>query len=74
VIADKVGDKRLRAGPPHPGEIGDRSAATIPEQRMLSASLGPARAPLLAAVYFTGSNDPMDARNAIHRQVGPRRV
>jgi hypothetical protein len=31
----------------------------------------PGRAPLLAAVYFTESNDPMDARNAIHRQVGP---
>ena len=30
----------------------------------------PGRAPLLAAVYYAESDAPVDARNAVHKQVG----
>jgi hypothetical protein len=30
----------------------------------------PNRAPLIAAVYYTESDKPMDARNAVHKEVG----
>jgi len=30
----------------------------------------PERGPIIAAVYYTESSAPMDARNAIHREIG----
>jgi beta-lactamase class A len=30
----------------------------------------PGRAPILAALYFTGSAGSMDARNAVHKEIG----
>ena len=30
----------------------------------------PDRAPLFAAVYFTGSTASIDARNAVHKEIG----
>ncbi|MBV8796467.1 MAG: class A beta-lactamase, partial [Hyphomicrobiales bacterium] len=30
----------------------------------------PERAPIVAAVYYTESSAPMDARNAIHKEIG----
>ena len=41
----------------------DRGARGRPPRR-------PERAPIIAAVYYTKSSAPMDARNAIHKEVG----
>ncbi len=68
---DKVGDKRLRAGAPASWRIGDKTGSGDNGTANTIAILRPpGRAPLLAAVYYTESSAPMDARNAVHREVG----
>ncbi len=70
-IADKVGDKRLRAGLPPNWGIGDKTGSGDHGTANTIAILRPpGRAPLLAAVYYTEGPDSMDARNAVNRQVG----
>ena len=70
LIADKVGDKRLRAGLPASWGIGDKTGTGDHNTANTIAILRPpARAPLLAAVYVTEGPDSMDARNLVHRQV-----
>ncbi len=70
MIADKVGDKRLRAGLPPSWGIGDKTGTgdygTANTIAILRPPLG---GPLLASVYYTQSSGSMDARNAIHKQV-----
>ncbi|HEY1942105.1 MAG TPA: class A beta-lactamase [Roseiarcus sp.] len=71
MIDDKVGDKRLRAGAPASWRIGDKTGSGDNGTANTIAILRPpGRAPLLAAVYYTESSAPMEARNAIHREVG----
>jgi len=71
LIADKVGDKRLRAGLPAGWGIGDKTGSGDHGTANTIAILRPpGRAPLLAAVYSTQGPDSPDARNAVHRQVG----
>ena len=37
---------------------------------MIAIIRPPGRAPLIAAVYYTESDAPMDARNAVHKEIG----
>jgi beta-lactamase class A len=71
LINDKVGDKRLRAGLPSSWRIGDKTGSGDRGSTNTIAILWPPeRAPIIAAVYYTESSAPMDARNAIHKEVG----
>jgi beta-lactamase class A len=71
LIADQVGFKRLRAGLPPSWGIGDKTGSGDHGVANTIAILRPpGRAPLLAAVYYAESAAPMDALNAVHKQVG----
>jgi beta-lactamase class A len=71
LIDDKVGDKRLRAGLPSSWRIGDKTGSGERGSTNTIAILWPpSRAPLIATVYYTESSAPMDARNAIHKEIG----
>ncbi len=71
LINDKVGDKRLRAGLPASWRIGDKTGTGERGSTNAVAIIWPpAGAPLIATVYYTESSAPMDARNAIHKEIG----
>jgi beta-lactamase class A len=71
LINDKVGDKRLRAGLPGSWRIGDKTGTGERGSTNAVAIIWPPdRAPLIATVYYTDSSAPMDARNAIHKEIG----
>jgi beta-lactamase class A len=71
LINDKVGDKRLRAGLPPSWRIGDKTGSGDRGSTNTIAILWPPeRAPIIATVYYTESSAPMDARNAIHKEIG----
>ena len=71
LIADKVGDKRLRAGLPPSWGVGDKTGSgDHGTANVIGILRSPGRAPLLAGVYYTESEASMDARNAVHKQVG----
>jgi beta-lactamase class A len=71
LINDKVGDKRLRAGLPHSWRIGDKTGSGERGSTNTIAIIWPPdRAPIIAAVYYTESAAPMDARSAIHKEIG----
>jgi beta-lactamase class A len=71
LIGDRVGDKRLRAGLPASWGIGDKTGTGDHGTANDIAVLRPPdRAALLASVYYTESDAPMDALNAIHKEVG----
>jgi beta-lactamase class A len=71
LVDDKVGDKRLRAGLPPSWKIGDKTGSgDHGTANAIGILRPPGRAPLLAAVYYTESDKPMDARNAIHKEIG----
>ena len=71
LIADKVGDKRLRAGLPPSWGIGDKTGSgDHGTANTIGVIRPPGRAPLLAAVYLTEFDASMDARNAAHKEIG----
>ena len=71
LIGDKVGDKRLRAGLPPSWRIGDKTGTgDHGTANTIAIIRPPGRAPIIATVYLTESPAPIDARNAIHREVG----
>jgi beta-lactamase class A len=71
LIGDKVGDKRLRAGLPPSWRIGDKTGTGDRGSTNAVAILWPpGRAPLIATVYYTGSSASVDARNAVHKEIG----
>ncbi len=71
LIGDKVGDKRLRAGLPPSWRVGDKTGSGERGSTNTIAIIWPPdRAPLIATVYYTESSAPMDARNAIHKEIG----
>jgi beta-lactamase class A len=71
LIGDKVGDKRLRAGLPPSWRIGDKTGTGERGSTNAVAIIWPpGRAPLIATVYYTESSAPMEARNAIHQEIG----
>ena len=71
LVDDKVGDKRLRAGLPQSWRVGDKTGSGDDGSTNAIAIIRPpGRAPIFAAVYFTGSTASMDARNAVHKEIG----
>ncbi|HEX9168288.1 MAG TPA: class A beta-lactamase [Roseiarcus sp.] len=71
LIDDKVGDKRLRAGLPTGWRIGDKTGSgDHGTANTIAIIWPPERAPIIATAYLTESSAPMDARNAIHKEVG----
>jgi beta-lactamase class A len=71
LIGDKVGDKRLRAGLPPSWRIGDKTGSgDHGTANTIAIIRPPGQAPIVAAVYYTESPAPMDARNAIHKEIG----
>ena len=71
LVGDKVGDKRLRAGLPPSWRIGDKTGSGDRGSTNAVAIIWPpGRAPLIATVYYTESSAPMEARNAIHQEIG----
>ena len=71
LVDDKVGDKRLRAGLPPSWRIGDKTGSgERGSTNTIAIIWPPERAPLIATVYYTESLAPMDARNAIHKEIG----
>jgi beta-lactamase class A len=71
LVGDKVGDKRLRAGLPPSWRIGDKTGTGDRGSTNAVAIIWPpGRAPLIATVYYTGSSASVDARNAVHKEIG----
>jgi beta-lactamase class A len=71
LINDKVGDKRLRAGLASSWRVGDKTGSGERGSTNTIAIIWPPdRAALIATVYYTESSAPMDARNAIHKEIG----
>jgi beta-lactamase class A len=71
LVGDKVGDKRLRAGLPSSWRIGDKTGTGERGSTNAVAIIWPpGRAPLIATVYYTGSSASVDARNAVHKEIG----
>ncbi len=71
LIADKVGDARLRAGLPRDWGIGDKTGTGDHGTANAIAILRPpGRAPLLAAVYYTEAPDSRNAGDVVIRKVG----
>ena len=70
MIGDKVGNARLRAGLPADWGIGDKTGSGDNGTANTLAVIRPLhRAPLFAAVYYTGSTAPMQDRDAVHADV-----
>ncbi|GLH68404.1 class A beta-lactamase [Geothrix edaphica] len=71
MAACTTGRDRLRAGLPADWTAGDKTGSgrrgTVNDVAILRP---PHRAPILIAVYYTGSTAPMDARNAVLAEVG----
>jgi len=71
LIADKVGDKRLRAGLKPSWRIGDKTGSgDHGTANTIAIIRPPGAAPIIATVYYTESPAPMEARNAIHKEIG----
>jgi beta-lactamase class A len=70
LIDDKVGDKRLRAGLPSSWRIGDKTGTGDHGTANTIAIIRPPNRAVIAAVYYTESSAPTDARNAIHKEIG----
>jgi beta-lactamase class A len=75
LMANKTGDKRLRAGLPSSWHVGDKTGSGFRGEANDIAILWPEeagqdRAPLLAAVYFNAPSASNDARNAVIAEVG----
>jgi beta-lactamase class A len=71
LVADKVGDKRLRAGLKPSWRIGDKTGSgDHGTANTIAIIRPPGQAPIIAAVYYTESPAPMDARNEVHKEIG----
>ena len=71
LLASKTGDARLRAGVPNGWQVGDKTGSG---ERGTANDVGiirpPQRAPVLVAVYLTGSPQSAEQRNAVITAVG----
>ena len=71
LVANKTGDKRLRAGIPASWRIGDKTGSGGYAATNDVAIMWPdGGAPILVAVYFAESRLDADARNAVIAEVG----
>jgi beta-lactamase class A len=71
LVDNKVGGQRLRAGIPPTWRIGDKTGSG---ENGTANDIGvlwpPASAPILAAVYYTGSRESREQINAAHAEIG----
>lgn len=71
MAADKVGDKRLRAGLPAGWRVADKTGTgDYGTANTVAAIWPPGRSAIIACVFYTESKASIDARNAIHRELG----
>jgi beta-lactamase class A len=71
LIDDQVSGKRIRAGLPPAWRIGDKTGSGDNGTANTIAILWPpAGAPIVAAVYYTGSSASSDVRNGLHAEIG----
>jgi beta-lactamase class A len=71
LIDDQVSGKRIRAGLPPAWRIGDKTGSGDNGTANTIAILRPpAGAPIVAAVYYTGSSASSDVRNGVHAEIG----
>jgi beta-lactamase class A len=71
MVANKTGDKRLRAGLPKDWRVGDKTGAgDNATTNDIAVFWPPGRGPLVVTVYFAESPAPTDARNAVIAEVG----
>lgn len=71
LVANKTGDKRLRAGVPPDWKVGDKTGSGDNNSANDVAILWPpGRAPVIVTAYYTGSKATDDERNTILADVG----
>lgn len=71
LLGNEVGGPLLRAGVPRDWKIADRTGAGGYGTRGVAAVMWPpGRAPIVAAVYLTATQAPMEARNAAIESIG----
>jgi beta-lactamase class A len=71
LIAAKTGLKRIRAGVPSSWRVGDKTGTGENATANTIAILyPPGRPPILAAVFYTGSQGSSEDRNAVHAEIG----
>ena len=71
MVAARTGLKRLRAGLPADWAVGDKTGTGDNGTANVVAILRPpGRAPLVAAVYMTGSSGTAEERDAAHAEIG----
>ena len=69
LIANKTGDKRLRAGLPGGWRVGDKTGTAGGNANDVAITWPPGRAPILIASYLAEAKAPADQRNAVHAEV-----
>jgi beta-lactamase class A len=71
LVDDRVGGKRLRAGIPPNWRIGDKTGSGDNATANIVAILWPpSRAPMLAAVYYTGASARREQLDSVHAEIG----
>jgi beta-lactamase class A len=71
LVANKTGDKRLRAGMPQGWRVGDKTGSGERNTANDVAVIWPpGRAPIIVAAYYTESRASDDERNAVIAEVG----
>jgi beta-lactamase class A len=71
LVANKTGDKRLRAGLPSAWRVGDKTGTSATDiGNDIAVAWPPGRAPLVIACYFAGAPVSDDQRNATIAEVG----
>ncbi|ALN63937.1 beta-lactamase L2 [Lysobacter antibioticus] len=69
LVANRTGDKRLRAGVPKGARVGDKTGTADTTSNDLAIIWLPERAPILLTCYLTGSTLDGPGRDAIHASV-----
>lgn len=71
MVGSRTGFKRLRAGLPPDWPVGDKTGTgdngSVNDVAILRP---PGRAPVIAAVYITGSTAPAEANDSVHAEIG----
>jgi beta-lactamase class A len=71
LIANKTGDKRIRAGVPKDWRVGDKTGTSgNGVANDVAIIWPPQRAPILVAAYYAEAEASSEERNAVHAEVG----
>ena len=71
LIGNQTGDAKLRAGLPRVWTVGDKTGMGPKGETNDVAILWPVSGkPILVAVYLSECDEPVDARNAVHAEIG----